>query len=86
MPGVQKVYGKVTAPALSVPVPSVAEFVVSVNVTVPVAAAGVTAATKATLSPVVSVPVVEVVSEVVVAVRSVDALAVRETALEVLLA
>jgi hypothetical protein len=32
------------------------------------------------------VPVVEVVSEVVVAVRSVDALAVRETALEVLLA
>jgi hypothetical protein len=84
VPGVQKVYGKVTAPALSVPVPSVAEFVVSVNVTVPVAAVGVTAATRATLSPVVSVPVVEDVSVVVVAVRFVEAVTVTETALDVL--
>ncbi len=77
-PVVQKVADWVAAPELSVAVPSEAEVVVSVNVTVPVAADGETVAVKFTLSPVVSV--------VVVVVRLPDALTVSDTALEVLVA
>jgi hypothetical protein len=81
---VQKVADWVAVPDVSVAVPSEADVVVSVNVTVPVAADGETAAVRFTFSPVVSVPVVVDVSVVLVAVRFADALTVRETALDVL--
>jgi hypothetical protein len=84
-PVVQKVADWLAVPEVSVAVPSEAEVVVSVKVTVPVAVDGETAAVKFTLSPVVSVPVVVDVS-VVVVVRVPDALTVTETALDVLAA
>ena len=85
-PVVQSVADWVAVPELRVAVPSEAEVVMSVNRTVPVAAEGETAAVNMTLSPVVSVPVVGDVSVVLVDVRVVDALTVRESALEVLAA
>jgi hypothetical protein len=70
---------------LSAPEPSGVEVVESLNVTVPVAAVGVTVATRLTPSPVVTVPAAGVdVSAVVVVVRLVDAETTTETALEVL--
>jgi hypothetical protein len=84
---VQNCVGKVKVPLLSVPEPSGAVVVESLNVTVPVAAPGVTVATRLTLVPVVSVPAAGVdVSAVVVAVGVVDAVTVIDTALDVLVA
>ena len=80
----QKVADWVAVPDVSVAVPSEPEVVVSVNVTVPVAADGETVAVRFTLSPVVSVPVVVVVRTVLVVVRLDDAPTVRESALDVL--
>ena len=85
-PVVQKVADCVAVPEVSVAVPREAEVVVSVNVTVPVAADGETAAVKFTLSPVVSLPVVVDVSVVVVAVGFPEALTVTETGGDVLAA
>ncbi len=73
-------------PDASVALPSEPEVVVSVNATFPVAVAGETAAVKFTLWPVVSVPVGVAVSTVVVSVWLAAALAVRDTAFEVLVA
>jgi hypothetical protein len=83
-PAVQKVADWVAVPDVSVGVPSGVDVVVSVNVTVPVAADGVTVAVRFTLSPVVSVPVVVDVKAVLVAGRFPDPPTVRETALDVL--
>jgi hypothetical protein len=74
-------------PALSVPDPRAAVFAESLNVTVPVAAVGVTVAIRLTFSPVVSVVLVGFdVSAVVVVVGVVEAVTVTETALDVLVA
>jgi hypothetical protein len=84
-PVVQKVADWVATPALSVPVPSEVDVVVSVKVTVPVAVDGETVAVRFTLSPVVYGSVVVEVSVVVVAVP-LDAVTVIETTLDELAA
>lgn len=81
MPAVENEVARVAFPEISGPVPS--EVVPSRNVTVPVAAEGVTVAVSVTLVPVV-VDVEEVVSAVVVAVNV--EVTVMLTALEVLVA
>jgi hypothetical protein len=67
-PVVQKIADSVATPELRGAVPNAVVVVVSVNVMFPVAD-GATVAVRFTLSPVVSVPVVVVVSAVVVTVR-----------------
>lgn len=79
----QNVADWLATPELRVGVPSEAEVVVSVKVTVPVAVDGETVAVRLTLSPVVSVPVVVEVSTVVVLVGLLEALTVTETEAEV---
>jgi hypothetical protein len=87
VPTVQNSVANVYVPLLSVPEPSGVEVVESLNVTVPVAAAGATVATRLTLVPVVSVPAAGVdVSAVVVVIGVVEAVTVTDTALEVLVA